>query len=270
MGTESNMRRRLAFWRRRKQKPPAGTMTMMQHLGELRTRLVLSFVVFVSVSIATFFFYEPIFAAMKDPYCDLPARLLPNEGCDLNFFKVTSAFVFRLKLTALVALAVTSPFWLYQLYAFVVPALTSKEKRYTVPFILSASTLFLIGTAFAYLSMPTALRFLIGIGGEDLNPILGAEEYLNFIGFMLLGFGIAFELPLVLIFLGLVGVVSVEQLRHQRRLAVVGITALAAIVTPSTDPYTMLLMAIPLYGFYEITIIVLRLVNRRKRRAEAH
>lgn len=243
-------------------------MTMMEHLGELRTRVIVSFAVFILFSIAIFFFYNPIFDVLRRPLCNVPKELLGPQGCDLSVFKVTSAFTFRLKLTALVGIALTSPFWIYQIYAFVIPALTPKEKRYTLPFILTASVLFLMGAAFAYFSLPTGLRFLIGIGGSGLNPILGAEEYLNFVGLLLLGFGVTFELPLVLIFLGLLGVVSVDQLRKQRRVALVTITFLAAVVTPSQDPYTMLAMAIPLYLMYEATILVLRLVRRRKRARE--
>ena len=131
----------------------------------------------------------------------------------------------------------------------------------------SAVTLFLIGAGFAYLAMPTGLRFLLQIGGEGLTPLLGAEEYLNFVGFMLLGFAVAFELPLVLFFLGLMGAVSVEALKKQRRVAVVAITALAAIVTPSQDPYTLILLAAPLYLLYELTILLLKIVKRKKKPA---
>lgn len=130
-------------------------------------------------------------------------------------------------------------------------------------------TLFLVGSTFAYLSMPAALRFLVQIGGPDVVALLGAEEYLNFVGLMLLGFGVTFELPMVLIFLGLAGAITVDQLRKQRRVAIVSITVLAAVVTPSQDPLTMLLMAVPLYLLYELTIIVLRVVMRRRARAAA-
>jgi sec-independent protein translocase protein TatC len=158
---------------------------------------------------------------------------------------------------------------MYEIYAFVTPALTPKEKRYTLPFLFTAVTLFAVGTVIAYYAMPTGLRFLLAIGGEGLNPLLGAEEYLNFVGFMLLGFAVAFELPLVLFFLGLAGAVSIDQLKKQRRLAIVAIVALAAIVTPSQDPYTLLLLAAPLYLLYEATIIVLRVVKRRRAKAAA-
>jgi sec-independent protein translocase protein TatC len=256
--------RRLRFRRRKKPRPPPASMSMMEHLGELRDRLIVSGVAFVVLSVIAFAFYEPILELFKRPLCEVPARLLGDQGCELTFFNATGGFNFRLKLTALVGLAVASPIWMYEIYAFVTPALTPKEKRYTIPFLATAVTLFAVGTVVAYFAMPTGLRFLLQIGGEGLNPLLGAEEYLSFVGFMLLGFAIAFELPLVLFFLGLAGAVTVAQLKKQRRVAIVGIAALAAIVTPSQDPYTLLLLAAPLYLLYEGTIVLLRVVQRRR------
>ena len=240
---------------------------MMEHLGELRNRLIVSGLAFVVLSVIAFIMYEPILALFKEPLCEVPPELLGNQGCELTFFKATGGFNFRLKLTALVGLAVASPVWMYEIYAFVTPALTPKEKRYTIPFLLTAVTLFALGAVLAYFAMPTGLRFLLRIGGEGLNPLLGAEEYLNFVGFMLLGFAVAFELPLVLFFLGLSGAVTIDQLKHQRRIAIVAIVALAAVVTPSQDPYTLMLLATPLYLLYEGTIILLRIIKRNKRKA---
>ena len=260
-------RRRGRFRRRRKPANATATMSMMEHLGELRDRLIVAGVTFVGLSVIAFVFYDPILEFFNRPLCEVPQRLLPEQGCELTFFKATGGFNFRLKLTALAGLAAASPIWMYELYAFVTPALTPKEKRYTLPFLASAIALFAVGSTFAYLAMPTALRFLLQIGGEGLNPLLGAEEYLNFVGLMLLGFAVAFELPLVLFFLGLAGAVSIEALKKQRRVAIVAIAALAALVTPSQDPYTMLLLTVPLYLLYEATIAVLRIVTRRKARA---
>ncbi len=265
----SDMRTRRRIFRRRRKRVPTATMSMMGHLGELRDRLIVSGLAFVVLSIVAFIFYEPILATFKEPLCEVPPELLGDQGCDLTFFKATGGFNFRLKLTALVGLAVASPIWMYEIYAFVTPALTPKEKRYTLPFLLTAVTLFGVGAVVAYFAMPTGLRFLLAIGGEGLNPLLGAEEYLNFVGFMLLGFAVAFELPLVLFFLGLAGAVTIDQLKKQRRLAIVAIVALAAVVTPSQDPYTLLLLAAPLYLLYEATIVVLRLVKRKKAKPSA-
>jgi sec-independent protein translocase protein TatC len=239
-------------------------MTVVEHLGELRSRLVWSGLAFLIISVVAFSLYDPILEIFRRPLCSVPRRLLEPNGCDLVYNRLIGAFQFRLKLTALVGIAASSPIWLYHLWAFIVPALTAKEKRYAWPFMATSVLLFLVGAATAYFALPTGVRFLVAVGGENLIPLLGAEEYLNFVGLMLLGFGLMFELPLVLFFLGLAGAVSVEQLRRGRRIAIVVIVALAAVVTPSGDPYTMLLLAVPLYLLYELTIVVLKVVLRRR------
>lgn len=176
--------------------------------------------------------------------------------------------MFRLKVTALAGIFLASPVWLYQLWAFITPGLTSKEKKYAMPFLFTSVTLFLAGGTIAYLALPQGLRLLLTIGGEGLVAFLDAEKYLSFIGFMVLGFGVMFELPIFLFFLGLVGVLTSAQLRKQRRVASVSIVALAAVVTPSQDPYTLLALSIPLYVMYELTIIALRLVDRGRAKRE--
>jgi sec-independent protein translocase protein TatC len=261
-------RRRLQFRRLQRRRSVDATMTITEHLSELRTRLVIAIAAFVVFSIGAFAAFPFILDFLMRPYCQLPSSLIGTQGCHLNVFGVVEPFMVRLKVTAMVGLVASSPVWLYQLWAFVMPALTKSERRYAFPFVATSMTLFLIGAAFAYLTLPFGLRFLIGIGGPRLLPLLRADSYLNFIGLMVLAFGITFELPLVLFFLGLLGVIKVEQLRKQRKLAVVLIFALAAVVTPSQDPYTMSVMAIPLYLLYEITIVLLSVVRRRRSAGE--
>ncbi len=240
-------------------------MSIMEHLGELRTRLIISAVAFVTLSVGAFFFYDALLDFIRRPLCSLPRDMLGESGCDLNFFKVIGAFNFRLKLTALAGITLSSPIWVYQVWAFVTPALTTRERRYALPFLFTSIGLFAIGVTTAYLVLPTGVRFLVAIGGEGLQPLLGAEEYLNFVGLMFLGFGLMFELPLVLFFLGLAEVLTLQQLRAGRRVAIVVIVALAAIVTPSQDPYTMIILSIPLYLLYELTILILAIIMRRRK-----
>jgi sec-independent protein translocase protein TatC len=269
MAEVEKVRRRRFPLRRKPKTEQSRSMTVMEHLGELRSRIFKSLFAFVLISIVAFALYDPISDFIRRPLCENKELLNQAEGgCRLVALKVTGGFNFRLKLTALVGLGLSSPIWLYQVWAFIVPALTRREKRYAFPFLLSAILLFAVGVTMAYLTLPTGLRVLFNLGGESIQPLLGAEEYLDFIGFLLLGFGLMFELPLVLVFLGLAGVVTPRQLRKQRRLAVVLIFALAAIVTPSQDPYTMSVMAIPLYALYELTILIVTLMLRRRRKAE--
>ncbi len=259
-------RRRLRFRRHKKQ---SAAMTMMEHLAELRRRLIVCVTTFLLVSVVAFIFFEPLKDLVREPLCQVPRKYLGELGCDLFTRRVMGAFMFRLKLTALAGVVLSSPVWLYQIWAFVTPGLTVKEKRYAIPFAISSFVLFIAGGTVAYLMLPTGIRLLLGFAGEGVSPLLEAEEYLNFVGLMFLGFGLMFELPLILFFLGLAGVVTVDTLRKQRRLAVVLIVALAAIVTPSQDPYTLLVLSVPLYLLYELNILVLRLIERRRAKAKA-
>ena len=250
-------------WRRRKHKASAA-MSLMEHLRELRKRLTYSFLAFLLISIVAFFFYEPILEIIRRPLCNLDSRFLGPQGCDLIFTKVSGGFAFRLKVTSLVGIFLASPVWLYQAWAFINPGLTTKEKKYAIPFVLTSVSLFIAGGLVAYLTLPTGLRLLLTIGGEGLVAFLEADRYLNFVGLMTLGFGVMFELPIFLFFLGLVGVLSVQQLRRNRKTAVVVIAALAAVVTPSQDPYTLMALAVPLYLMYELAILALWFVGRRR------
>lgn len=264
MGATDLRRRRFAFRRRRQLKKHGGHMTLVEHLSELRSRLIVSLGAFVLLSIGAFTFYDSIFAFIIEPLCTLPPDKLGPQGCRLIQTTPLEGFQVRLKLTAMVGLVLASPVWLYQMWAFIVPGLTSREKKYSIPFVLTSITLFVAGAAFAYTLLPTGLRVLIGLGGEGMVAFLRADGYINFVGLMLIAFGITFEIPVVLLFLGLAGVISVETLRARRKAAFVAAFGLAAVVTPSQDPYTMSAMAIPLYLLYEITILLLRFLTRKR------
>lgn len=244
-------------------------MTVIEHLGELRQRLIKSLLAFLSISVVAFVFFRPISDFLLEPLCDIGPDKLGPQGCKLIAIGPLEPFLVRLKVTAMVAFVCSAPVWLYQVWAFVTPGLTLREKRYAKPFIASSLLLFSLGATFAYLTLPTALNLLIGFGGGNVVPFFRANDYLNFVGLILLAFGFSFELPLLLFFLGLAGIFSVDALKSHRRHAAVLIAALAAIITPSQDPYTMLAMAVPLYLFYELDIFLLRLVERRKARAAA-
>ncbi len=244
-------------------------MTVVEHLGELRTRLIYSAIAFLALSAVAFAFYDLLLDFLRQPLCQTPRRLLGANGCQLQAFAATEGLMVRLKVTAMAGILASSPVWLYQIWAFVTPGLTVREKRYATPFLLSAVALFLVGTAFAYLTLPAALRFLIAIGGEGIAFNFRAAEYLNFVGLVLLAFGAMFELPLLLYFLGLAGVVTVETLRHNRRVAIVVIVGMAALLTPTQDPFTMLALSVPLYALYEVVIVLLAARRKRAKGAPA-
>lgn len=245
-------------------------MTVIEHLAELRTRLIRSLIAFLFISVFAFAFFKPISNFLLDPLCSLDPDKLGPQGCRLIAVGPLEPFLVRLKVTAIVAIVCSAPVWIYQIWAFVTPGLTLREKKYSAPFIGMSALLFGLGAVFAYATLPTALNLLIGLGGGNVVPFFRANDYLNFVGLVLLAFGLSFELPLLLFFLGLANVVSVDSLQSHRRHAIVIIALLAAIITPSQDPYTMLAMGVPLYIFYELDILLLRLVRRRRDKAAAH
>ncbi|HEX2195956.1 MAG TPA: twin-arginine translocase subunit TatC [Actinomycetota bacterium] len=266
MSAQDLRRRRLRWLRFRRRKQRATTMTVMEHLGELRTRLIISAAAFAIAAIAVFVVYEPILETLRRPLCALDRDLLGTLGCKLQTFKPTEGLLIRLKIASMGGMVLASPIWLYQIWAFVTPGLTMKEKRYAGPFVFSAVFLFAAGTAFAYYMLPNALEFLVKIAGGSIDVNFRAEEYLNFVGLILIAFGVTFQLPLLLFFLGLAGVVKVEQLRRYRRYAIVAIALLGALVTPTQDPFTMMALSVPLYALYELVIVLLAAVKKRGRK----
>src|SRR5439155_26659738 len=168
----------------------------------------------------------------------------------------------RLKLAAWAGVFFASPVLLWQLWRFITPGLNPKEKRYAIPFIVASILLFLMGAAVALLTLKPALQFLQSVGGQDLATYYRAGPYLSLVTLMIVAFGVAFEFPILLVFLELAGVVPSSRLRKWRRPAIVIIVAVAAIITPSQDPYSRFAMAIPLYLFYEGAILVGRLLKK--------
>jgi sec-independent protein translocase protein TatC len=259
--------RRLSF-RRRPTVEPGAHMPVMDHLRELRRRIVISLASFTLLSIVGFVYFEPLIDFLLKPLCSVGPELLGPQGCTLVFTKATGAFMVQMKVAALVGLFLSSPVWLYNLWAFTIPALSDKEKKYSKPFVASSILLFSAGAALAYITLPKALDFLLGFGAGRLTPLLQADTYLNLVMLVTIAFGAMFELPLFLFFLGLVGVVTPVLLRRFRKHSIIGIAALSAVVTPSQDPITMMVMAVPVYGLYELNIKVLSIIDKRKKRKE--
>lgn len=231
-------------------------MTVVEHLAELRHRIIVSLVVVILGAVVCFIFFGTIIRFLLDPYTEITGR----EA--LIFTDPLEAFSTRLRVAGYGGIVLASPVLLWQLWRFVTPGLYAKEKRYAVPFLLSSLALFLIGGTVAYLSLPRALDFLLTIGGEELTPLLSAGRYLSLVSLMVVAFGVAFEFPVVLTFLLLARVINTTQLRRVRRWVVIGIVTFSAIITPSGDPYSQLLMAGPMYLFYEGVIVLGRVLKR--------
>jgi len=168
----------------------------------------------------------------------------------------------RIKVAAYGGLVVASPVVFFHLWRFITPGLNPNEKRYAVPFVVSAIVLFLGGTVVAAFTLPPALKFLLAVGGNDLHPLITANSYLTLIFLMALAFGVSFEFPILMMFLLLARIVHTSQLRKVRKYAFLGIVVFAAVITPSQDPISLFAMAIPMYLLYEASIIIGRILKR--------
>jgi sec-independent protein translocase protein TatC len=245
-------------------------MTLVEHIGEMRRRLIISAAAVLVGAIVCWFLYFDILDFLIQPYCDLvdsgEVGNRPGDNCSLFVTDPLEPFKVRLMVAAYGGIALAIPVLLWQFWRFIAPALYDHERRYAAMFVAGGTMLFILGAALAYWSVPRALLFLKTIGGEDLTSIFSPAAYLGFIIKMMVAFGIGFEFPIVLIFLQLAGLISHETLRKNRHYALIGIVVLVALITPSGDPFTLMVLSVPLYIFYEFAILFGRLRDRRGRK----
>jgi sec-independent protein translocase protein TatC len=245
--------------------PDGGQMTLVEHLAELRRRLLVSVAAVVVAGIVVFVAFPHILSWLEGPYREVTAGrgACPEDGCDLVATDPLAPFLVRVKVAGYGGLALAVPVVAWEIWRFVVPALRPNEKRYAVPFVLAAVALFALGCVVAWFTIERALEFLlVGSVGGEIQPFVTADRYLTLVMLMFVAFGAAFEFPLVLVALLLSNVVSTASLRRARRWAVLGLTVFAAVITPSQDPFSMLFMVVPLYVFYEAAIVVGRVMKR--------
>lgn len=235
-------------------------MTVVEHLAELRRRIVISLLAILVGAVLCYVFAPDIIRFFLDYYLD--AAKGRAKADTFIFTGPLDAFITRLKIATYGGITLAVPVWLWQLWRFITPGLDPREKRYAVPFVMSSIVLFALGAVVALITLPEALDFLIKAGGEEQSPLLTADRYLSLVTLMLLAFGLAFEFPVVLVFLLIARVISTSRLRQWRRWAIVLIVAFAAVITPSQDPYSLLFMAAPMYAFYEASIVIGRLLKR--------
>lgn len=233
-------------------------MTLVEHLTELRRRVIISLIAIALGAVVVWAFFSQILEFLLEPY----REITDDPTRNLIFTDPLEGFTTRLRVAGYGGLVVGSPVVLWQLWRFITPGLYPREKRYAVPFVATSVALFGFGGFVALRTFPRALDFLLGIGGSELEPLLTAGRYLSLVSLMVLAFGVAFEFPLVLTFLLLARVITTAQLRRVRRWVVIGIVTFAAVITPSGDPYSQLFMASPMYVFYEVVIILGRVLKR--------
>lgn len=241
-------------------------MPLVEHLRELRNRLGWSLLTVAVCVVVAFIFWQPIFDFLRAPYARTDQG---RADSSLYQFSPFEGFSVRLRVSFLAGMVAAAPVWLYHLGAFITPALHRKERRYAVSFLAASLLLFAAGAVLAYLTVSQGLEFLLDVGGEGLEQQLRIGEYLSFITLTLLAFGVAFEFPVVVVFLNVVGVFSSATMRSWRRGMIVGLFAFAAVITPSQDPIGMSILAATLYLLYELCIVIARLRDRAARRRRA-
>jgi sec-independent protein translocase protein TatC len=242
---------------------PEGRMNLMEHLSELRSRLIKSVLAIVIGAALAWILYPQIFDFLLHPYhsqCLHSAK--DPTSCSLFVTDPLEGFAVRVKVTGYVGIALAMPVILWQLWRFITPGLYSHERRLALPFVASTLLLFALGAGIAYWTMPKALQFLGNIGGKDLVQIYSPTKYFQLITYMMLAFGAGFEFPIILVFLQMAGILTSAQLRSWRRYAVVVIFVVVAVATPSGDPYSLFALSVPMCLFYEGSIVVGRIMGK--------
>jgi sec-independent protein translocase protein TatC len=244
-----------------------GRMALADHLRELRARLLKVALVLTLGIIIAWFFYDQLFALLYEPY-EKAERILAEEGVNSKgvLGGIGNPLLLRLKICGLAAVVLSSPFWLYQIWAFIVPGLHQNEKRWTQLFAVVAGPLFLAGVGVAYYVLPKGIEVLIGFTPGTLQSLVEFGDYFRFLTRMMLVFGIAFEIPLFVVLLNLAGVISGKTLGAYRPWIVVGTFVFAAVATPSTDPFSMVMLAVPMVILFAVSEVIARLVDRRRAR----
>jgi len=262
------------FTTKRKDRPSPDNMTLGEHLGELRRRVIICVIAFVVAATIAVVAYQPILNFLLRPLCNVYAStphhpgsgngsLLVNRfGCSLYVTSPLDGLTLRVKIAIFGGLVLASPVILFEMWRFVTPGLKASERRYAIPFVFSAFVLFLAGAATAYLTLPHALGWLKSVGGPSLNAIYDPIPYLGLILLMMTLFGLTYLFPVVLVSLELARVVTPARLLHAWRWAVIIIVVVAAVFTPSSDPFSMFALAVPLIAFYFISIGIGKLLGR--------
>lgn len=242
-------------------------MTLVEHLAELRSRVIKSAVAYFAAAALGFAFYRPILRWLETPYCrNAAAHVLGSGRCALVITSPVGGFSVALHVALVCGLILSAPFWLYQFWAFVTPGLRSHERRWTLRFVAVAVVLFAGGALAGFLVLPRAMGLLLQFGHGVVVPLVTIDEYLSFLTTLVLVFGVAFEFPLVVVMLNLTGLVSAARLRRWRRMEIFLVTVFAAIAVPSPDPLSMLAVAVPMALLYEAAVAIARVNDARRAR----
>ena len=243
-------------------------MPLLEHLRELRSRLAKAVLAVVVGSVLAFIFVEQLLGFLTAPFDEVAAAQSGSGAITLTFTDVTSPFTFQVRIALYAGLVLTCPIWLYQLWAFLVPGLERRERRYTYLFIGCAVPLFLGGIALGYTLLPTALGLLFGVTPAGFANLPTADRYLSFVLRLLLVFGVAFLLPVFMVLLNAIGVLPARRIRSSWRGALFGIFVFAAVASPTGDPLSLLFLAAPMCLLYVTALAITFWLDRRRRGEE--
>jgi len=250
---------------------PDARMPLLEHLRELRNRVVKVAIAVAVGSVIGWIVYNPVWNFISAPYCKIPqpkgyGALVLHQGCQLYVTGLFDSLFIKLQISIATGIIVSSPIWLYQVWAFIAPGLYKRERRWAYYFVGAAVPLFAIGATIAYFAMTKGLRFLLHLVPAHTTALITINTYLSYAGAMLLIFGLAFELPLVFVLLNMAGVLTHERFRKWRRMIIFLVFAFAAIFTPSPDPISMLLLAVPCVLLVEASEVFAWANDRRRAR----
>jgi sec-independent protein translocase protein TatC len=251
------------YVRMKRQSNPDGRMPLMDHLRELRNRVVtIAIVVLVGAGVA-WAFYDQIWNFIQRPYCQSVTYCEINvPGHSLILNGVMDGFYLHIKVSVIAAIVITSPIWLYQLWAFIAPGLYSREKRWTYLFMGTAVPLFALGCCFAFIAMSRGLKFFISMSG-GLTAFFTADSYLGYWIAMIIGFGLCFEVPLFLVILNMARVITHERFKKWRKVIIFLVFVFAGIASPSPDPLTMLLLGGVVVALVEVAEVIIYFNDKR-------
>lgn len=239
-------------------------MELREHLLELRSRLTKAVLAVLIGTVVGWFLYEPVFHALAKPMLDMQRDT--GRRVEVNFTGVTSGFDLQLRISMFLGVIIASPVWIYQLWAFITPGLTKRERRYALGFMFSAVPLFLAGAALAYVALSNFVEFFVGFTPHDAANVISVDTYLDFVTRMILSFGLSFLLPVVLVALNFIGLLSAQRIVKSWRWVVVASFGFAAIASPTPDVTSMLVLAIPLVGLFGVAMGIAVVHDRRKER----
>lgn len=244
-------------------------MALGDHFRELRARILRAGTLLLVVLVVALYFYEPLYDFVLRPYNQAREKL-PQGTTQATTSGASGGLMLYLKLSGFAAVVTTAPYWLYQVWGFILPGLHATERKWSRIFVAIAGPLFLVGVVLGYVTLPKGLEVLIGFNPDNVVNLLDISGYLQFFTRTLLVFGLAFEIPVFVVMLNLAGVVSGKQLAAHRPWIIVGLFVFAAVATPSADPFTMTFMAVPMVILYFISEIIAHYNDRRKASRKAN